>query len=258
MAAPYRDDTDALTAELVALLERLETIDAAREELRGLEGERDDVLRALADVRARLARTAEAPSLLDTLRIASPCTASWDEMTGDERTRFCAKCEKQVHNLSALPRDEAEAFLRSLTTSACVRVYRRTDGTVMTDDCPVGVTRARRKRVALTVVGGGLLAAGALLATREEEPLSTLTAQMPARLSLPTMRPQAAPVGLPGQYATMGFFSPPVQRAPLESPAIQALRETLTRERDPGRRRKLEAEIQRIRDGADDWPGSSY
>lgn len=228
MAAPYRDDTDALTSELVALLERLETIDTAREELRGLEGEREGVLRALADVRARLARTAEAPSLLDTLRVASPCTASWDEMTGDERTRFCAKCEKQVHNLSALPRAEAEAFLRSLTTAACVRVYRRADGTVMTDDCPVGVTRARRKRVALTVVGGGLLAAGALLATREE------------------------------QHVVMGVMGPSVARAPVESPAVQALRATLSRERDPARRRELEAELQRELGRSAEPPGSPY
>lgn len=28
-----------------------------------------------------------------TLRIASPCSEKWESMTGDERTRFCAKCQ---------------------------------------------------------------------------------------------------------------------------------------------------------------------
>jgi hypothetical protein len=44
------------------------------------------------------------PSLLDRIRIASPCKVSWDEMAGDDRVRFCGHCAKDVYDLSALGR----------------------------------------------------------------------------------------------------------------------------------------------------------
>ena len=33
---------------------------------------------------------------LDNIRIASPCSANWDEMFGDERKRFCGDCKLNV------------------------------------------------------------------------------------------------------------------------------------------------------------------
>jgi hypothetical protein len=85
-------------------------------------------------------------------------------MIGDERTRFCGRCQKHVHNLSELTRDQAEAFLQGVTESACVRVYKRTDGTVLTSDCPVGVQKKRVKRLFLATVGAGLAAAAGAVA----------------------------------------------------------------------------------------------
>lgn len=106
-------------------------------------------------------------SALDGVRIASPCSASWDDMVGDGRVRFCAPCKKNVYNLSALSRAEAEALLREseaneagATGSLCVRLYRRADGTVLTEDCPVGRRRKRRRLVVFGAVGAGLMAAG--------------------------------------------------------------------------------------------------
>jgi hypothetical protein len=98
--------------------------------------------------------------LLDGVRVASPCTESWSEMSGDDRKRFCGKCEKNVYDLSAMTRDEAEAFLAT-HEGACIRFYRRFDGTVLTSDCPVGVKHRRRRRVALVAgaaAGAGMLA----------------------------------------------------------------------------------------------------
>lgn len=108
-------------------------------------------------------------TFLDDLRIAKPCSASWDEMVGDDRARFCGSCQKNVYDLRFMTRDEAEALLRE-KGEACVRMARRADGTVVTSDCPVGVSRAaQRKRVA-GVFAGGLLAASALLSkTRPAE-----------------------------------------------------------------------------------------
>jgi hypothetical protein len=49
--------------------------------------------------------------LLENARIGTPCDADWDAMAGDERVRFCDACGKNVYNLSALPRAEAERLL---------------------------------------------------------------------------------------------------------------------------------------------------
>lgn len=110
--------------------------------------------------------------VLDTLRVASPCDASWAEMKGDDRRRFCDHCEKHVYNLPLLSPDELVDLIETTEGSFCGRLYARKDGTVLTSDCPVGmaakVAKARRKRalgaaaaaaaLALTV-GGALFGA---------------------------------------------------------------------------------------------------
>lgn len=73
------------------------------------------------------------------IRVASPCSASWDAMDGDDRARFCVHCTKNVYDLSAMSRAEAEALVRGKEGRLCVRFYRRADGTVLTDNCPVGL-----------------------------------------------------------------------------------------------------------------------
>jgi hypothetical protein len=109
--------------------------------------------------------------MLDELQIAAPCEASWDAMVGDDHVRFCGKCEKNVYNLSSLPREEAEALLVAREGSLCVRMYKRVDGTVLTADCPVGVKKRRRRRATVAAVGGGLMAAAAALGMERSAPL---------------------------------------------------------------------------------------
>jgi hypothetical protein len=81
------------------------------------------------------------------LRVASPCDASWDEMEGDDKVRFCRRCQKHVYNLSWMSRREAAAFVRETEDRLCVRFYRRCDGTLLTDNCPVGWRAVRRGQV---------------------------------------------------------------------------------------------------------------
>jgi hypothetical protein len=87
--------------------------------------------------------TTRLPLALEELRIATPCTADWDEMSGSDRVRFCGRCEKNVYNLSAMTRAEAEQLVRQREGRTCIRLYRRSDGTVITSDCPVGMRRQR-------------------------------------------------------------------------------------------------------------------
>lgn len=82
---------------------------------------------------------------LDHVKIASPCSADWNEMHGDARKRFCSACQLNVYNLSAMTRREAENLLMNSEGRLCVRFYRRADGTILTENCPVGWARIRQR-----------------------------------------------------------------------------------------------------------------
>jgi hypothetical protein len=90
---------------------------------------------------------AKNPATLDRLRIATPCPIGWDQMTGDNRVRFCDHCHLNVYNIAELSRSEAEKLIASTEGRLCARLFRRGDGTILTKDCPVGL-RALRRRVA--------------------------------------------------------------------------------------------------------------
>jgi len=65
------------------------------------------------------------------IEIASPCHESWDAMNGGEERRFCGVCQKDVHNLSAMRHDEAEALLKERSGEhLCVRYTAEADGSL--------------------------------------------------------------------------------------------------------------------------------
>lgn len=154
----YRDDLDPLReqlagvrAELAEIQRKMAEAAQLQERARQLE---DEATSLEKDLRSRERR--RPLPLLDNIRIASPCDADWDDMIGNERKRFCAECSKDVFNLSAMTGAEAEALLTE-KNNLCVRLFRRTDGTVLTADCPVGVSRRRRRYVGLTALALGIL-----------------------------------------------------------------------------------------------------
>lgn len=169
-----------------ALRERTETLEA---ELRALEDKRREAARLDQDVQRVVGDLAKSRELLDRfekkralpvledLKIASPCHARWDDMVGDEKSRHCGACDKFVFNLSAMTREEAELTMLEKTGEVCIRLYRRTDGTVITADCPVGVRRKRLRLVGVLAMGAGALASAAgYLALRDPEPTMTMGA----------------------------------------------------------------------------------
>ena len=82
---------------------------------------------------------------LEDIRIASPCNARWDDMAGDERSRFCGGCRKNVFNLSAMTRPEIESLILRTEGKFCGRFYQRPDGRMLTADCPTGGRRRRNR-----------------------------------------------------------------------------------------------------------------
>jgi hypothetical protein len=98
--------------------------------------------------------------------IKTPCSASWDEMKGDDVSRFCFACSKTVYDLDAMGEDAAESFLErhldAVGVLPCVRLYQRPDGRVLTSECAPAARRRHARRAAIAV--GALVAAVAGLA----------------------------------------------------------------------------------------------
>jgi hypothetical protein len=90
------------------------------------------------------------------LQVSEPCPADWGTMSGDARARFCARCQKQVHNLSEVtPREALDLVLRS-GGRLCMRIERD----------PLGMPRTRALAEPLYQIGrrASRLAAGAFSA----------------------------------------------------------------------------------------------
>jgi len=100
---------------------------------------------------------AKLTSPLDHVKIASPCAADWDQMFsfGDERVRFCSQCNLNVYNLSGMSSHEAEDLITKTEGRLCVRFYRKSDGSILTQNCPVGLNAIKRRLawVAQAVLG---------------------------------------------------------------------------------------------------------
>ncbi len=160
----------AYRSESGPVSDRLATARRARVERAALRLEEASLMTQLESIRAQLEKRGIKHFLLpvlESVQVASPCEVSWAEMEGDSDVRHCAHCKKHVYNLSTMSRAEAEAVLvaAKATEGICVRFYRRGDGTMVTDDCPVGVRRRRFwRRTAGAAAAGILLAALGLAA----------------------------------------------------------------------------------------------
>ena len=66
-------------------------------------------------------------------------------MVGGDRVRFCGQCELNVYNLTAMTRDEAEALVTRTEGRLCLRFFRRKDGSIITENCPVGLRALKRR-----------------------------------------------------------------------------------------------------------------
>ncbi|MCZ2391100.1 MAG: hypothetical protein LC113_08490 [Acidobacteria bacterium] len=148
---------------------------------------------------------------LSNVRVASPCPANWDEMFGDERKRFCGECKLNVYNLSAMSREEAENFVTAAEGRVCVRYFSRPDGTIITQDCPVGWAAFKRRTARMATAFASLLAtlfAGLFAVSLFTRRTASATVGELVPYATPTPRPKQKPTPPP----TMGAIGPKVER----------------------------------------------
>jgi len=116
-------------------------------------------------------------NILHNVRVAKPCTASWDKMAGDERMRHCTDCRLDVYNFSNMTGNEIATLLHKNEGRVCGRFYRRSDGTIITGDCPLGEATTRNSHLPLVAVGVLIFATIGAAITRiskhEASPVST-------------------------------------------------------------------------------------
>ena len=71
---------------------------------------------------------------LDRVYLKTPCSTEWNLMEGNEQIRFCIECNKQVHNLSSMTREQAEDLLAKAGGELCAKIDRDERGNIITAD----------------------------------------------------------------------------------------------------------------------------
>lgn len=164
-------------------------------------------------------------SPLANLKIASPCSADWNAMAGDERKRHCGECKLNVYNLSGMTKYDAENLLRLSEGRLCVRYFQRPDGTVLTQDCPIGWAKAKQRMKAFAAAAGALLislVSGLFMLSvigrktnivkRLPIPFATPTPKyepLMGAIAMPSPTPKASPSPTPNDKPKMGKFIRP-------------------------------------------------
>jgi hypothetical protein len=149
------------------------------------------------------------------LRISSPCPESWDEMSGDDRVRFCGRCNLNVYNLAVMSRQETEALVRNTNGRLCGRLYLRGNRTATLRDCAGGRrVKVVRRAVALAV----FLVIGALswMLRRVDEPSRSIHPPL-IRKALDWIEPERKRLEMP-----MGIVCPPQPPKPPQPPSPKA------------------------------------
>jgi Carboxypeptidase regulatory-like domain len=94
-------------------------------------------------------------SLLNRIDVKSPCNESWDEMVGNNEVRFCSHCAKDVHDLSAMKRADAEKLVQKSSGKLCVRYVKSSTGKLITTQ-PKFTQIKRRATIAASVLATSL------------------------------------------------------------------------------------------------------
>lgn len=62
-------------------------------------------------------------SVLESMKVSEACSADWEQMSGNDKVRFCGHCSKSVNNISEMTPKEAIRLVRRSNGSLCIRYY---------------------------------------------------------------------------------------------------------------------------------------
>lgn len=159
---------------------------------------------------------------LNQISVASPCAEPWDTMRGDDQVRHCDRCDKNVYNISVMRLEDIAELVERKEGRMCVRFFRRTDGTILTDDCPVGVRAAVRRKLALAAAF--IASIGAWMSTTfgrtcgggiPRAPVSPYESPKPVR-TVPSPSPSSQCKSNEGQWVAGGMMPLPPAENPVD------------------------------------------
>lgn len=116
---------------------------------------------------AKLKELSQAPGefkpkkVVEQFRPASSCGQNWNKLSGTDKIRFCEECKLQVYNFKDMDDEEAASAVFQREAINGATLYRRRDGTFLTQDCPVGAKRKRVMVIAATI--GALVLVGSFV-----------------------------------------------------------------------------------------------
>ena len=91
------------------------------------------------------------------------CPIRWDELQGDERERFCARCGHRVSNLSTMDASARAALLARVGRErVCASFYVRLSGEYVTPEKPLtSEERSKIRQLGVVALSAGALALAA-------------------------------------------------------------------------------------------------
>ncbi|HEY9759288.1 MAG TPA: hypothetical protein V6C97_29285 [Oculatellaceae cyanobacterium] len=87
--------------------------------------------------------------------IAAPCEAEWKDMQGTDRFRTCERCKCTVYDVKRMSLEDAKSLMFTREGKTPETFYKRTDGTFLTQNCPIGL---RNRKIMQQVWIGAILA----------------------------------------------------------------------------------------------------
>ena len=100
---------------------------------------------------------------LQQVRVAEPCPKAWNDLAGDgDASRFCAHCNRHVHNLSAMTEDAAQRLVCESAGRLCIAYVPNEQGGVTTLEYLKAPAPRYGWKLVATLGGVGAIASGVL------------------------------------------------------------------------------------------------
>lgn len=148
---------------------------------------------------------------IENFKPASPCSSSWENMSGTNQVRYCKQCLLRVYDFKSTDKADAEQLIFQQEGLNDVLLYKRKDGRFLTSDCPVAV-RARITLivalVAVVVILVGVLYVLSQIPAPKEPTVAKTPVVSPVK---PHKAASTAPAASKGAQAGFSF---PAPRAP--------------------------------------------
>ena len=79
------------------------------------------------------------------LEVKTPCSANWNQMSGNDKVRFCEHCQLTVNDLTSLTPKRIRRLIAKLQGRLCVRYHRGSDGKPLISQAPMKLHQISRR-----------------------------------------------------------------------------------------------------------------